>query len=283
MSTSPTSWLTLVEPLRPELHRYAARLTGSVIDGEDIVQDALARALAASGSLPELPPLRPWLFRITHNVAVDLLKSHGRARTEPVASLDDRAPLDEAEVPDVLALRLALSCFVSLPVQQRSAVVLRDVLGHSNEEAAQIMDTTVMAVKAALVRGRAALRALEGERPTLATPQEEALRRYADLFNARDWDGLRDMVSDDCRLDLVSKARRQGAAVREYFGRYEKEDVSLRLGRLEGRRVLVAYEGPSDAPAYVVLMDFSDGRVADIRDYRYARYVVAEAELEVEG
>ena len=60
-------FLALVDAVRPELHRYCARLTGSVIDGEDIVQDALAKAFYALGQRPELPPLRPWLFRIARN------------------------------------------------------------------------------------------------------------------------------------------------------------------------------------------------------------------------
>ena len=78
--------LAQAEKLRPELHRYCARLLGSVIDGEDVVQDTLARALVALQDLelkdPEqTPPLRPWLFRIAHNRALDLLQpggAHGR-------------------------------------------------------------------------------------------------------------------------------------------------------------------------------------------------------------
>ena len=61
------------------------------------------------------------------------------------------------------------------------------------------------------------------------------LDRYASLFNARDWDGVRALVSDDCRLDLVSKSQRRGKQVGMYFGRYEKENVALRVVRLEGR------------------------------------------------
>ncbi len=64
--------------LRPELHRYCSRLMGSVIDGEDVVQDTLVRAFVALQELEEqgleTPPLRPWLFRIAHNRALDLLR-----------------------------------------------------------------------------------------------------------------------------------------------------------------------------------------------------------------
>ena len=66
------------------------------------------------------------------------------------------------------------------------------------------------------------------------------LNRYATLFNARDWDGLRALIGDDCRLDLVSKSQRRGKGVRMYFERYSKEDVSVRPGTLGGRPVLAA-------------------------------------------
>ena len=54
-------FLQLVDEVRPELHRYCARMTGSIADGEDVVQDALARAYYELSDLRELPPLRPWL------------------------------------------------------------------------------------------------------------------------------------------------------------------------------------------------------------------------------
>ena len=64
-------FLALVDEVRPELHRYCARMTGSVADGEDVVQDTLARAYYQLPELKELPPLRPWLFRIAHDPAID--------------------------------------------------------------------------------------------------------------------------------------------------------------------------------------------------------------------
>lgn len=65
--------LALAGELRPALHRYCARLMGSVIEGEDVVQDTFARAFVALDELPEAQAIRPWLFRIAHNRALDLL------------------------------------------------------------------------------------------------------------------------------------------------------------------------------------------------------------------
>ncbi len=270
-------FLSLVAEIRPELHRYCARLTGSVIDGEDVVQDALAKAFYAMSMQSELPPLRPWLFKIAHNTAIDRLRSHGHRFTEPRAEMEDVMPLDDR--PDPIAVRAALSRFLALTVTQRSAVILKDVLGHSLEDAAQTMDTTVPAVKAALVRGRAALAAAV-EAPVAAdASSREQLTAYARLFNARDWDGVRAMIGEDCRLDLVAKSQRRGKAVGMYFGNYEKLDVRLEVTQLDGRDVLAAYVAGAASPTYFITLDFAEGRVEQIRDFRYVPYIAADAEL----
>jgi RNA polymerase sigma factor (sigma-70 family) len=272
-------FLSMVAGVRPELHRYCARLTGSVIEGEDIVQDTLAKAFYALSLSSEVPPLRPWLFRIAHNAALDFLKSHGRKYVDVHAEIEQLAEFDER--PDPAIVRAALARFLSLPVTQRSAVILKDVLGHSLEETAETMGTTVMAVKAALVRGRRNLVEEEPEEGRFAATLRSELDRYASLFNARDWDGLRALVSDDCRLDVVSKSQRRGKQVGMYFGRYEKEDVALRVVRLEGRLAFAAYVAGGAKPAYFILLEVADGRVTAIRDFRYVPYIAAEAELEV--
>jgi RNA polymerase sigma-70 factor (ECF subfamily) len=274
-------FLALVEGVRPELHRYCARLTGSVIEGEDIVQEVLAKALYALSLQPEVPPLRPWLFRVAHNQAMDFLKSHGRKYTEAREDMEEIAGFEDR--PDPAVVRAALARFLALPVVQRSAVILKDVLGHSLEETAETMGTTVLAVKAALVRGRAKLAQVTQE-DDVATDHttREALDRYASLFNARDWDGVRALVGDDCRLDLVSKSQRSGKAVRMYFDRYAKEDVVLRVVRLEGAPALAAYVGEAARPAYFILMEWRAGLVRSIRDFRYVPYIAAEAEVEPE-
>ncbi|HEV3192926.1 MAG TPA: sigma-70 family RNA polymerase sigma factor [Polyangiaceae bacterium] len=273
-------FLGMVDAIRPELHRYCARLTGSVIEGEDIVQDTLASAFYALSLQPEVPPLRPWLFRIAHNRAMDFLKSHGRKYTEARADLEDVAGYEEK--PDPAVVRAALARFLALPMTQRSAVILKDVLGHSLEETAQTMGTTVMAVKAALVRGRAKLREAEDESVESAAPVRADLHRYASLFNARDWAGLRALIGDDCRLDLVSKSQRRGRDVGMYFGRYEKENVALRVIRLEGQLALAAHVAGATRPAYFILLEWESGRVKAIRDFRYVPYIAAEADFEAD-
>jgi RNA polymerase sigma-70 factor (ECF subfamily) len=277
LSDAREHFLALVGSVRPELHRYCARLTGSVIEGEDLVQDTLARAFYALSLAPELPPLRPWLFRIAHNAALDFLKSHHHKFTIVTDELDEVASFEDAAEPS--AVRAALARFLSLPVAQRSAVILKDVLGHSLEETAETMGTTIMAVKAALVRGRRQLRASERRDGATSAAPRRALERYAALFNARDWDGVRALVSDDCRLDLVSKSQRRGKQVRMYFDRYQQENVRLRVARLDGALVLAAYVDGAETPGYFVVLEFVGDGVASIRDFRYVPYITSEAEL----
>ena len=288
LAAAREKFLALVGELRPELHRYCARLVGSAIDGEDVVQESLAKAFYAVSLQPELPPLKPWLFRIAHNTAIDFLRRYERRFVEPVAELPESALVDAGADPEVV--RAALSTFVALPVGQRSAVILKDVLGHSLDEIAAATGTTIAAVKASLVRGRANLRARAQPEATAwrdrppTTPEERALLgRYVSLFNARDWEGVRAMLLEECRLDLVSKSARRGKAVGMYLDRYAQErDLRFVLGTAEGRDLVGVFRGAATRPEYVVLVDFDGDEVSFIRDFRYVPYLTAELQFEMQ-
>lgn len=273
-------FLTLVDAIRPDLHRYAARLVGSAIDGEDVVQDALAKAFYALSQSPELPELRPWLFRITRNTAIDFLRRYERKNASP---LPDEEPIAVDDFPrDPEVMRAALSAFGTLPVQQRSAVILKDVLDESLEDIAAHLGTSVQAVKALLVRGRAKLKEHAGEEPPprakpMADAERALLARYVELFNRRDWPAVQAMLVEECRLDLVSKSQRRGKAVHLYFGNYAKDtSVSFRLGEVEGRAAIGVFRGEPAALAYVILVELEGERVALIRDFRYVPYLARE-------
>jgi len=116
--------------------------------------------------------------------------------------------------------------------------------------------------------------------------QERALlARYIDRFNARDFDALRAMLADEVRLDLVNRTTRQGRAdVGEYFHRYAELESNwqLALGAIENRPAVLFYDSrePSSQPAYFILLTWEAERIALIRDFRYAPYVLRDAELE---
>jgi RNA polymerase sigma-70 factor (ECF subfamily) len=282
-------FLDLVAEIRPDLHRYCARMTGSISDGEDIVQETLARAYYALSELEEMPQLRPWLFQIAHNRSLDFLRRYDRRMSQPLDSAADAASSadnPEDELAHEEATRAAISRFSELVPVQRSAVILKDVLGHSVDEIAELLELSVPAVKAALHRGRDRLRALAESSPREAMPAppspSAALARYVTLFNARDWPAVRAMLAEDVRLDLVSRAQRAGRRdVSNYFTRYDAvDDWHLVPARLDGREVIAVFRHPRDtAPSYFVELTVLDGFIALIKDFRYVPYILNEASI----
>jgi RNA polymerase sigma-70 factor (ECF subfamily) len=280
--------LALTADLRPELHRYCARLMGSVIDGEDVVQDTFARALVALGEIEEMPQLRPWLFKIAHNRALDLLRSRAVRKTEPIEAASDVADEANPDPMEVLmrqeTVETAVSRFAELPLLQRSVIILKDVLDESLKDIAELLDLTVDAVKAHLARGRARLRDINAQAATLsaAKPASAATTRYVALFNAQNWDGLRALLADDVKLHQSTYPVRVGSAdVGMFFTIYAKfEGVRLAPAWVEGREVIAVFEDSAGAaPSYFLWLEWRDSRISFIRDYRYARYIVDGAEL----
>ena len=152
----------LLIAMRPKLHRYCARMVGSVIDGEDVLQDALIKAVEAFASAGAIANPEGWLFRIAHNTALDFLRRRSRQEAlHAEAEVDMIADqLDAVDSRQIAARRLRT--FMRLPVAQRSSVILMDVLGCSLAGDLRIMDCSLPAAKAALHRGRAQLREHRG-------------------------------------------------------------------------------------------------------------------------
>ena len=261
---------------------------GSVIDGEDVVQDTIVRALAALEELDEMPPLRPWLFRIAHNRALDLLRGRAVRKAEPIEAAADVADPASPDPVEMLmrqeAVKTAVSRFAELPASQRSVVILKDVLDEQLSEIAALLDLTVDAVKGHLARGRARLREINAQAGAVAQarPASAAVARYVALFNQRDWDGLRALLADDVKLKQSTYPLRVGSAdVGMFFGIYAEIDgLWLAPAWLEGREVIAVFEHRADPkPAYLMWLEWHDGRISFIRDYKYVRYVAEDAEL----
>ena len=280
-SFDPDALGRLLTQMRPRLHRYCARMVGSAFDGEDVVQEAMARAAQA---LPGAGPIeRPehWLFRIAHNAALDALRRRKRQLTThaDIGSSDLADPRGDADVH--VAASASLATLLRLPAAQRACVVLMDVLGHSLAETADILEISLPSVKAALHRARARLKtfvsASDEPPPKLDAPERERLRAYADRFNARDFDALRALLAEDVRLDLVNRTRLAGRKdVSVYFTRYQgASDWRFSPGLAEGRPALLVSNpaDPESAVVYVVLLGWKDGRITGIRDFRFADYV----------
>jgi len=274
--------------MRPKLHRYCARMTGSAIDGEDVVQDALVKALEAMPQLQLIAQIEGWLFRIAHNAALDFLRR--RARRDAALSDEglDMAVDPVAAVEERQSAAASLRTFMRLPVAQRSSVILKDVLGYSLEEIGDVIDATLPAVKAALHRGRARLRELartpdESSPPPLPVAERDRLDLYVARFNARDFDAIRNMLADDVRLDVVARKRMLGRGeVGQYFHNYGRiRDWQMIAGTVDGRAAVLVLDpdDPGSGPSYFVVLDWSGEKLASIRDFRYARYALEGAEV----
>src|SRR5258708_6340155 len=155
------AFLETITNLRPSLHRYCARMTGSVLDGEDVVQEALFEAYRKLDQFDDRRPLAPWLFRIAHNRCIDLLRRRNvRNEAEVAVMRPDRVmPVD----PTGHAVGRAVEHLVlSLPPKERACVLLKDVFDYTLEEIAELVDSTVGGVKAALNRGSVEIGGLAG-------------------------------------------------------------------------------------------------------------------------
>lgn len=278
----------LLGELRPRLHRFCARMTGSVIDGEDIVQETMLKALESFSGNQAIDNPEAWVFRIAHNAVLDFLRR--QARQQPLQSDESMDMIVDPATPieDRQAVTVSLRTFMHLPVAQRGAVILKDVLGYSLEEIGQVMQATLPAVKAALHRGRTSLRELAdapGERsiPVLAEPERSRLAAYIDRFNAHDFDAVRELLADEVRLELVNKLRLSGRReVSKYFTNYgQVSDWHLSPGFVDGRPGVLVYDpdDPDGRPTYFILLSWGVDGLLGVRDFRYARYAIEGAEL----
>lgn len=134
-------------------------------DDDDVVQDAFISAYRAKDRFRGDARVTTWLYRITVNAALMRIRKDKRRiqQTAPEDSYQEHNVADWEDTPDKAALNSELSREIKskialLPEDLRTAVVLRDVQGLSNTEAAEILDVSISALKARLHRGRVALR-----------------------------------------------------------------------------------------------------------------------------
>jgi len=210
---SQDRFATETERFRRELLAHCYRMVGSGHDAEDLVQETYLRAWRSYAGFEGRATIRTWLYRIATNVCLTALEPR-RMRVVPSGLAGpcdepDRGPVPAAPgevswlepLPDawiapphhdpaavVIAresLRLALVASLQhLPARQRAILVLREVLAFSAAETAEILDTTVAAVKSGLQRARARLDELAPEPAELLEPGDQRARALLDGYIA---------------------------------------------------------------------------------------------------
>jgi RNA polymerase sigma-70 factor (ECF subfamily) len=280
------AYLETMSRLRPSLHRYCARMVGSVMDGEDVAQESLFEAYQKLDTFDESLPLKPWLFRIAHNRSIDFLrkqKVRAGAETESAMS-DDLAGLDSSHFSS--SVRTAVEHLViHLPPMERACVLLKDVLDYSLEEIAELVDSTAGGVKSALSRARTKLKGLEnsrskGQEKAPNPPLSQLLQLYVDRFNQCDWDGVRELTSADARL-LVADGFAGRLADAPYFSEYERRvgEWRMSVGEVDGEPVIIDLRRDQSGwkPHSMVRIEVVAGRVTRIADYVFCPWLLSAA------
>ena len=276
------AFLETISTLRPSLHRYCARMIGSVMDGEDVVQEALFEAYRKLDKFDDSRPIKPWLFRIAHNRCIDFLRRRGvRDEAETAAAMPEAIKTVEA----VLGTGKAVEHLVlTLPPKERACVLLKDVFDYSLEETAELVGSTVGGVKAALNRARTKLaesspqaKPARGASPEL----KRVMQLYVERFNRRDWDGVRELVSADARLNVAERFAGKFADA-PYFFNYERWPVSwkLALGEVDGEPVVIMLERGADTwtPRSAVRLNVIGEQIERIVDYAHCPWMLTTAD-----
>jgi len=262
-------------------------MTGSAMDGEDIMQETLFEAYRKVDQLEDPRALRGWLFRIAHNRCIDFLRNRS-ARERAEANYAEGDIVQPVEPAGFGASRAIERLVIHLPPKERACVLLKDVFDYSLEEIAELVDSTVGGVKSALNRGRTKLASLpaqlDGPVEALAPdPQlSKLLNRYVALFNQRDWDGVRALTSADARL-RVSDCYNGLLVDAPYFVEFERAQAPWRLeiGAIDGEAVLIVlFEREIGwVPTYPVRIHVrQDGVIEAIADYYACPWLLPSAD-----
>jgi RNA polymerase sigma-70 factor, ECF subfamily len=283
------AFLETMTQLRPRLHRYCARMTGSVLDGEDIVQEALFEAYRKLDTFDERRALSPWLFRIAHNRCIDFLRRRG-VREEAETAAAGPIAVSPGDPPALMVGPAVERLVVALPPKERACVLLKDVFDYSLEEISEFVGSSVGAVKAALNRGRSKLAELPDTplspppaKPAASPALSELLQLYVERFNRRDWDGLRELISADARVRVADcfAGRFDNAP---YLGEYERATTPwhMAVGEVDGEPVVIVQQRDDEqrwTPRAAVRLSAIDGRVERIADYIFCPWILPAASV----
>jgi RNA polymerase sigma-70 factor (ECF subfamily) len=206
---------SLMQPSMRELRAHCARILGDPHDADDAVQETLIKAWRKLDSYAATGPVRAWLHTIATTTSLNLLAARGRRRAASDAGTEPQpaGPGADARLEAHESVELAfMSALSRLPPRQRAALILRDGMGWSALEIAELLDATMAAVNSALQRARATMTPLaDTDRRQLDPLHRALLGAYVAAWDQRDIDGLAAVArADATRTTLIQQLRPVG-------------------------------------------------------------------------
>lgn len=236
-----------VAPYRSELFAHCYRMTGTVDEAEDALQEALTRAWQGRHTFRHSISVKAWLYRIATNVCLNAIDARRRDRVEAGPCPDellagiaspDTGPDARYDAHESVSLAF-LTVLQALPPRQRASLLLRDVLTFRSSEVALLLDTSVQAVNSSLQRARATLRSIytrSGHSPAIDMARRTnppLLERYVQAWEAADVAGLVAMLREDAVLSMPPKPTVVGAtAIGGFLSQHIFPIAPMRLFRV---------------------------------------------------
>jgi len=287
-------YIDVLVPFRPDLFRYCQKLTGDLWDAQDLVQDTLIKGFGTLGSVYHtIDNPRAWLLRIATNRWIDTVRRRGveaNALAAEAVIAENNTGIPASPSRSVEMHDAAETLMQRLSPQEQAAVVLKDAFDMSLDETAQVIGTTVGAVKAALHRGRERLKDTtnDSKRPL---PSSELVDAFVSRYNEQDLPGLMSLMLDSASVDMLSHVSETG---RDAFERdrgwfwhnfnvephwpkeFLPEKIEWRCVEFQGEPialVLNTFQGMVFLGS-VMRLEELDGKVAKIRVYACCPEVV---------
>lgn len=298
----------LIEPFRNELTAHCYRLTGSLQDAEDMVQETMLRAWRKLDSYAGRASLRAWVYKIATNACLDDLKKKRRRSlpssthkpadpdqpfapptSEPVwlepfpdelltgSSISPEARYSQRENIS-LAFTVALQ---NLAPRQRAVLLLRDVLGWRASETAEALEMSLSAANSALFRARKILENAYYSAPEPSTETATLLDRYIRAWERADIEGLVKLIKTDAQFTMPPspswyQGRQAIAAMISNFlfagdalGRWRLQPISA-----NGQPAFAFYQRVDEASEYqafgIHVLRIEDGEIASICHFLHA-------------
>jgi RNA polymerase sigma-70 factor (ECF subfamily) len=281
----------LVEPYRRALEVHCYRMLGSLHDAEDVAQEALLKAWRSLDRFERRASLRTWLYRIATNACLDELERRPRRAEVAVDPYPDARLADagspvadpEARYAQREGIELAfLTSIQRLSGRQRAVLLLRDVLGWSGTEIAELLGSSVAAVNSSLQRARAAIDLRLPARSAFATRtgERELARRYLEAWERTDIDGLVALMRADAMLSMPPHAAVAGApAVAAFLARVRRAGHLTGTTTWANGQPAIAIQERSESgelrPHRLLVLDIEDDEITGLHAFGAAHVLAA--------